>query len=131
MLLYWLPEPVVWYGCHTKRHGKHAGHLWPLCTFRKSVSPDSPDRKFICGFYQQLVITFLSIFCNWEDNENVLEKLKKKATEKHNYDLTYDNVAIPEVHTHKPEDHEETPGEDAPVHYDNVAIPEVHIRRKK
>lgn len=59
------------------------------------------------------------------------EKLKKKAAEKHNYDLTYDNVAIPEVHTHKPEDHEETPGEDAPVHYDNVAIPEVHIRRKK
>ena len=31
------------------------------------------------------------------------KKLKKKATEKHNYDLTYDNVAIPEVHTHKPE----------------------------
>ena len=58
------------------------------------------------------------------------KKLKKKATEKHNYNLTYDNVAIPEVHTHKPEDHEETPGEDAPVHYDNVAIPEVHIRRK-
>ena len=57
------------------------------------------------------------------------KKLKKKAAEKHNYDLTYDNVAIPEVHTHKPEDHEETPGEDAPVHYDNVA--EVHIRRKK
>ena len=40
------------------------------------------------------------------------KKLKKKAAEKHNYDLTYDNVAIPEVHTHKPEDHEETPGED-------------------
>ena len=36
------------------------------------------------------------------------KKLKKKAAEKHNYDLTYDNVAIPEVHTHKPEDHEET-----------------------
>ena len=34
------------------------------------------------------------------------KKLKKKAAEKHNYDLTYDNVAIPEVHTHKPEDHE-------------------------
>ena len=26
------------------------------------------------------------------------KKLKKKATEKHNYNLTYDNVAIPEVH---------------------------------
>lgn len=87
--------------------------------------------SLFADFINSLVITFLSIFCNWEDNENVLEKLKKKATEKHNYDLTYDNVAIPEVHTHKPEDHEETPGEDAPVHYDNVAIPEVHIRRKK
>lgn len=59
------------------------------------------------------------------------KKLKKKAAEKHNYDLTYDNVAIPGVHTHKPEDTEETPGEDAPVHYDNVAIPEVHIRQEK
>ena len=59
------------------------------------------------------------------------KKLKKKATEKHNYDLTYDNVAIPEVHTHKPEDHKETPGEDAPVRYDNVSITEVHIRRIK
>ena len=56
------------------------------------------------------------------------KKLKKKAAEKHNYDLTYDNVAIPEVHTHKPEDHEETPGEDAPVHYDNVAIPEAFCK---
>ena len=32
------------------------------------------------------------------------KKLKKKATEKHNYDLTYDNVAIPEVHTHTTSD---------------------------
>ena len=59
------------------------------------------------------------------------KKLKKKAAEKHNYDLTYDNVAIPEVHNHKKQDNEETQRDHAPVHYDNVAIPEVHIRRKK
>lgn len=56
---------------------------------------------------------------------------KKAQNEKHDYNLTYDNVAVPEVHTHSPEDHIETPGEDTPVHYDNVAVPEVHIRRKK
>ncbi len=88
--------------------------------------------SLFADFINSLVITFLSIFCNGRTTKMFLEKIKeKKAAEKHNYDLTYDNVAIPEVHTHKPEDHEETPGEDAPVHYDNVAIPEVHIRRKK
>lgn len=46
------------------------------------------------------------------------------------YKLTYDNLAIPEVHTHEqPEimDSTEDPGD---VTYDSVAIPEVHIRKK-
>lgn len=86
--------------------------------------------SLFADFINSLVITFLSIYCIGRTTKMFWKKLKKKAAEKHNYDLTYDNVAIPEVHTHKPEDHEETPGEDAPVHYDNVAIPEVHIRRK-
>ena len=41
-----------------------------------------PDRKFICGFYQQPCNYLLSIFCNWEDNENVLEKIKEKGNGK-------------------------------------------------
>ena len=46
------------------------------------------------------------------------------------YKLTYDNLAIPEVHTHeqpKIMDSTEEPGD---VTYDSVAIPEVHIRKK-
>ena len=57
----------------------------------------------------------------------------KKEQHKHNYNLTFDNVAIPEVHTHKSEQHEEEEAhpEHHPIEYDNVAIPEVHIRTKK
>ena len=55
-----------------------------------------------------------------------------------NYDLTYDNVAIPEVHkaasdatTHTAEEQHSSEDEHASsVSFDNVAIPEVHIRRK-
>lgn len=31
------------------------------------------------------------------------EKKEKKAREKHTYDLEIDNLAVPEIHTHKPE----------------------------
>ena len=56
----------------------------------------------------------------------MFEKLKKlfknrDEKEKHNYDLTFDNVAIPE----------DADKENAPISYDNVAIPEVHIRNRK
>ncbi|MFR3039142.1 MAG: hypothetical protein ACLTLY_10525 [Agathobacter rectalis] len=66
----------------------------------------------------------------------MFEKLRKifknrKEKEKHNYDLTFDNVAIPEVHVKSTESHEDTNKENAPISYDNVAIPEVHIRNKK
>ena len=47
--------------------------------------------------------------------------------EKHNYDLTFDNVAIPEVHVKSTESHKDADKENAPISYDNVAIPEVHI----
>ena len=32
---------------------------------------------------------------------NFFKKKKKPSQHEHEYDLTYDNVAIPEVHTHK------------------------------
>lgn len=63
---------------------------------------------------------------------------KKKNTDgKKNYDLTYENLAIPEIHTHEAEETtdkekgetreaDQKPG----VVYDSVAIPEVHIRKK-
>ena len=62
----------------------------------------------------------------------MFEKLKKIFKNREdNYDLTFDNVAIPEVHVKNTESHEDTDKENAPISYDNVAIPEVHIRNKK
>lgn len=65
-------------------------------------------------------------------------KNARKEREKKNYDLTYDNVAIPEIHkaasdttapvTEEPDSSEEEHA--SSVSFDNVAIPEVHIRRK-
>ena len=56
----------------------------------------------------------------------LFRKSKGKNTK---YDLTYDNVAIPEVHTHPANDGSNSDG-DNDVLYDNVAIPEVHIHKK-
>lgn len=60
------------------------------------------------------------------------KKRKAETKEKHDYDLTYDNLAIPEVHTHDEAAQEETSDTEEPptVTYDSVAIPEVHIRKK-
>lgn len=54
---------------------------------------------------------------------------RKSKEKKAKYDLTYDNVAIPEVHTHPANDDSNSDG-DNDVLYDNVAIPEVHIHKK-
>lgn len=48
----------------------------------------------------------------------MFEKLRKifknrEEKEKHNYDLTFDNVAIPEVHVKSTESHEDTDKENA------------------
>ena len=56
----------------------------------------------------------------------LFRKSKEKKTK---YDLTYDNVAIPEMHTHPANDDSNSDG-DNDVLYDNVAIPEVHIHKK-
>ncbi len=66
----------------------------------------------------------------------MLEKIRqffeiKREQHKQKYDVTLDNVAIPEIHTNKTPEHDTDTTEDAPISYDNVAIPEVHIRSKK
>lgn len=48
-----------------------------------------------------------------------------------NYDLTYDNVAIPEVHTHEETYDTKSVSSDSSVDFDNLAIPEVHIKGRK
>ena len=62
---------------------------------------------------------------------NFFKKKKKPSQNEHEYELTYDNVAIPEVHTHKAHCDDDNVNDDSPISYDNVAIPEVHIRKKK
>ena len=66
----------------------------------------------------------------------MFEKLKKifknrDEKEKHNYDLTFDNVAFGAFYVHLRYCHEDADKENAPISYDNVAIPEVHIRNRK
>ena len=58
---------------------------------------------------------------------------KKSEKEKKPYNLSYDNLAIPEIHTHPQEESSDAKQEEehSYVHYDTVAIPEVHIRKKK
>lgn len=63
-----------------------------------------------------------------------------RKDKKKDYNLTYDNLAIPEIHTQSASDsndanasnpvHTESSEEEANISYD-VAIPEVHIRRNK
>ena len=48
-----------------------------------------------------------------------------------NYDLTYDNVAIPEVHTHEETYDTKSVSSDSSVDFDNLAIPELHIKGRK
>ena len=66
----------------------------------------------------------------------MLEKIRKffevkREQHKQKYDVTTENVAVPEIHTHVTKEHEEQPDEESPISYENVAIPEVHIRRRK
>ncbi len=46
------------------------------------------------------------------------------------YDVKYENLAVPEVHT-EPEAEEEMEEEQESITYESVAIPEIHIRKKK
>ena len=54
----------------------------------------------------------------------------KNRTRKKDSKLTYDNLAIPEVHTHEQPEIMDSTEEPGNVTYDSVAIPEVHIRKK-
>ena len=56
---------------------------------------------------------------------------KKRKKEKVKYDVASENLAVPEVHTGEVEHTETDPQPDEPITYEHVAIPEIHIRRKK
>ena len=71
------------------------------------------------------------------------KKEKKKVEEKHEYDVRYENVAVPEVHIHKEErnaslgkdinaDADADSGEkETVIAYDSLAVPEIHIKKKR
>lgn len=51
-----------------------------------------------------------------------------KKTTHDAYDVKYENLAVPEVHT-EPETEEEDNEETESITYESVAIPEIHIRK--
>ena len=56
---------------------------------------------------------------------NIFKRVKNKVnTSKKDYSLSYDNLAIPDM---VPGDNTDKPH----VTYDSVAVPEVHFKRKK
>lgn len=70
---------------------------------------------------------------------NIFKRNKDKKSDD-SYDLSYDNLAIPEIHTKKKtvtaendtsHDDNADDSHKATVVYDGVAIPEVHIKDKK
>lgn len=56
-----------------------------------------------------------------------------KKTTHESYDVKYENLAVPEVHTEPEVEDEDEEGEEEQdsITYESVAIPEIHIRKKK
>lgn len=55
----------------------------------------------------------------------------KKKTTHEAYDVKYENLAVPEVHTEPEVEEEESEKTQDSITYESVAIPEIHIRKKK
>ena len=72
---------------------------------------------------------------------NIFKKVKNKGnTPKQDYNLSYDNLAIPEIHKGVSDDEDVDISSDmitddnndkTHVTYDSVAVPEVHFKKKK
>ena len=54
-----------------------------------------------------------------------------KKTTHEAYDVKYENLAVPEVHTEPEVEEEENEETQDSITYESVAIPEIHIRKKK
>lgn len=59
------------------------------------------------------------------------KKNQHRAEKNINYDVTYENLAIPEVHTKAGMNEEEAEEKQDAITYESVAIPEIHIRKNK
>ena len=59
-------------------------------------------------------------------------KKKRESDKKAKYVVESEDLAVPEVHKNEVhEDRAEIKDEDETITYDNVAIPEIHVRKKK
>lgn len=58
------------------------------------------------------------------------QKIDNKSTHEF-YDVKYENLAVPEVHTEPEAENEEMEENQESITYESVAIPEIHIRKKK
>lgn len=63
------------------------------------------------------------------------KKSDKENKKKLNFDVKYENLAVPEIHVGTDSEDVQDEIDDAEdtesITYDSVAIPEIHIRRKK
>lgn len=60
------------------------------------------------------------------------KKSDKENKKKLNFDVKYENLAVPEIHVGTDsEDVQDEIDDTEGITYDSVAIPEIHIRRKK
>lgn len=71
---------------------------------------------------------------------NIFKRVKNKvSTSKKDYSMSYDNLAIPEIHKAESQDDVDISSDmvsaensdKTHVTYDSVAVPEVHFKRKK
>ena len=66
---------------------------------------------------------------------NIFKKVKNKVnTSEKDYSLSYDNLAIPEIHkkaSGSEEDDQDDNTDKPHVTYDSLAVPEVHFRKNK
>ena len=60
----------------------------------------------------------------------LIKKIRKKRGD---YEAESENLAVPEIHTGeiKEEEKDDKTDKDEYITYDNVAIPEIHIKKKK
>lgn len=55
----------------------------------------------------------------------------EKKSKHHEYNLSFDNLAIPEVHIGKTKSDDSETDNKPSVNYESVAIPEIHVKKNK
>ena len=55
----------------------------------------------------------------------------EQKSKHHEYNLSFDNLAIPEVHISKTKSDDSETDNKPSVNYDSVAIPEIHVKKNK